>query len=404
MKLYWKIYLVLAATTLGALILVVWLSFSLMPGIMERQRNRTLDRFEDLVATGQYSTREDLVALADSMGIFLRVVREDDSRDLPPGQPQPPAADPRHFRLIPIPGTPVSVLATAILPAPRFLYFVLMTVFLFISQAVALRFGLRSVFQRTLWLTRATGEFGKGKLNARYPELAGGDELDALGRSFNEMADRIISLLDSNNELLNSVAHELRTPLARLSFALELARSNPHSVAEKLGIMEKDLFELDRLVSELLEFNRIRNAEAEIEQVVLYDVCTEAADGERVHDPSIEILVSSAGSRLKVMGDHRLLLRAVSNLVRNAVRHASSRVDLRITRSPGHVSVVVEDDGPGFPAGFTEKATKPFVKGENSHGSGLGLSIVKRIAEKHDGQLILKNTPRGALAEIRLPE
>ena len=351
-----------------------------------------------------------MTSLADSMNIVLRLLREDQQMHPPqgqmppmPGQPFPEGREWGSVRIINIPGSQSSILATARMQAPRFPILVLFALVLFVSQAIALGFGLKSVFRRTALLTTATGNFGKGKLTARYPDQGSHDEIDELGRAFNLMAERIITLLDSHNELLNSVAHELRTPMARLSFALELARDNPDTVREKLGLMEKDLFELDTLVSELLEFNRIRNTEPEMEKVSLADVCSEAADAERVHNPSIQISFRCGAGNADVTGDYRLILRAVSNLVRNAVHYAASAVTISLDLSGNSAVISVADDGRGFPKGFSERALNPFVKGPDSTGTGLGLSIVQRIAERHGGELALKNTDSGALVELSLP-
>ena len=410
MKLYWKIYLFLSVTTFLTLVLTTWVSFSVLPAFMERQRNETLDRFEEKILSGSITTMEEVTSLADSMNIVLRLVRDDQQMRPPqgqlppgPGQPFPEGREWGSFRIISIPESQSSLLATARTQAPRFALLVLFALVLFISQAIALGFGLKSVFRRTALLTTATGSFGKGKLTARYPDQGSRDEIDELGRSFNLMAERIITLLDSHNELLNSVAHELRTPMARLSFALELARDNPDTVREKLDLMEKDLFELDTLVSELLEFNRIRNTEPEMDKVSLTDVCSEAADAERVHNPAVDISLNCSAGNTHVTGDYRLILRAVSNLVRNAVRYASSSVTISISQSGNRAVISVADDGKGFPKGFSDRALNPFVKGSDSGGTGLGLSIVQRIAERHGGEVVLKNTASGALAELSLP-
>lgn len=407
MKLYWRIYLFLAATTLATLVLSIWVSFSVLPALFERQRSDTLDAFEERLASGHFTSREQIHSLADSMGVFLRFVRADHQGPPLQGQFPPPQAhrvpgdrDWTSVRVIPLPGQQFALLATARVRPPGFLLFALFALVLFLSQALALALGLRSVFTRTRLLTRATGEFGGGRLRSRYPDHGGKDEIDELGRAFNTMAERIVSLLDSHNELLNSVAHELRTPMARLGFALELARDDPGCASEKLELMEKDLYELDRLVSELLEFNRIGSSKPELEDVSLNEICREAAGvpGE------IPVTVNEHPSQPMVAGDRRLLLRAVSNLVRNAVAHATSRVSIDVLSSGGRVSVRVTDDGPGFPPGLGNRAVNPFVKGENSGGSGLGLSIVKRIAEGHGGRLIIGASPGGgASVEIELP-
>ncbi len=409
MKLYWKIYSVLALTTLVALLLIVWIAFSVVPDNLEQQREHLLDDFESALASGDYTTRDEIAILADSMGVDIRPIRGT-LQMIPPDQMNigqgPPRDDLtwRGGRLLPSPVGDQQIFASVVIAPARFLLLIILTLGIFGSQAIALRFGLKSVFKRVSLLTRVTGDFGKGQLTARYPDHGSSDELDTLGISFNTMAEKIISLLGSHNELLSAVAHELRTPMARLSFALELARGNPEAVREKLGLMEKDLFELDKLVSELLEFNRIGGTEPGHEKVSLSDLSHVAADGEKIHSPSVEISIREQGRTPSVTGDHRLLLRAISNLVRNAVNYADSTVTISIRSSGKNVLLSVTDDGPGFPPGFADRAVSPFIKGEKSKGTGLGLSIVQRIAEKHNGTLTIGNSPSGgASAELSIP-
>ena len=405
MRLYWKIYLVLALTTLVTLILSIWISFSVLPAHFERLRIENVDEFERIVMNMQNPNGPEIEHLADSLEIVLRFFRNSQRPPFVPGHPPQNEREWRGVRLIQPAGADFSMLASSRVAPARFFVLVLFATGLFLSQALALALGLRSVFARISTLRHVTGEFGEGNFTARYPASSGGDEIDRLGSAFNRMADQIISLLGSHNELLNAVAHELRTPMARLSFALELARENPQAVREKLELMEQDLFELDRLVSELLEFNRIGSTGALTkEQVSIKDVCMGAVDGERSHSSKVKVDLLSDQDDSSVIGDHRLLLRAVSNLVRNSVRYAETLVAVKIIVKEKSVDVVVADDGPGFPPGFVEKAANPFVKGNDSRGSGLGLSIVSRIAERHGGSLALSNgSDGGAVAVISIP-
>ncbi len=392
MRLYWKIYLVLAVTTLMTLVLSIWISFSVLPARIERLRVERLEGFAIAVMNMQHPTVPEVEILADSMDVVVRVFRNSDRPPAMPGHQPPRNGEMPGVRLIQPHGADFSILVSTRIAPARFVTLVLFAIGLFLSQALALALGLRSVFSRISALRRVTSEFGEGNLAARYPAAPHGDEIDKLGSTFNKMAERIISLLGSHNELLSAVAHELRTPMARLSFALELARENPQAVKEKLGLMEQDLFELDRLVSELLEFNRIGSTSALVkEQVSLRDVCLGAADGERISSSKVKITVYSDDADSTVSGDHRLLLRAISNLVRNSVRYAENSVDVQVTVRETCVEVSITDDGPGFPPGFIEKAVNPFVKGNDSKGSGLGLSIVNRIVERHGGSLSLSN-------------
>ncbi len=408
MKLYGKIYLVLALTTLLTLMLSSWIAFSFMPAEFERQRVERLESFNQAAMSLQNPTRSEVETLADSMEIGLRFLRNSQHPQGAPqgGPPFPPEEmEWRGVQVIHFPESDFSVVATARMRNLRLFPLMLLTLGLFFSQALALALGLRPVFRRISTLDRVTGEFGKGTLTARYPISRGGDEIEKLGSSFNEMAEKIISLLDSHNELLSTVAHELRTPMARLSFALELAKENPQTVKEKLGLMERDLFELDRLVSELLEFNRIGSTGSAVrEEVSLDSICRAAADGEKIPDSEIKIVISSNEADSIVSGDYRLLLRALSNLIRNAVKYAATTVYVTVIPLKNRVEVSVEDDGKGFARGFTERAVSPFVKGHESTGSGLGLAIVNRIAEKHRGSLSLSNgKDSGAKVLLSLP-
>ncbi len=404
MKLYWKIYMFLALTTLVTLVLSIWISFSVLPAHFERLMVERLNNFETEVMAMNSPTEPEIEQLADSMKVILRVFRHSQRPAMMPGHMPQRGRELPGVRVLHPPGADFSILASGRVAPPRLFLFVLFALGLFLSQALALALGLKSVFSRISLLRLVTGEFGKGNFTARYPVFSSGDEIDKLGSAFNKMADRIISLLGSHKELLGAVAHELRTPMARLSFALELARENPQAVKEKLGLMEQDIFELDKLVSELLEFNRIGSTGALVkEQISLKDVCLEATDGDRIPNSRIKIILSSDGTDFTVSGDYRLLLRAVSNLVRNAAHYAQSTVNIQIAESKNRVNVSVTDDGPGFSPGLVDKAVNPFVKGHGSKGSGLGLSIVNRIVKQHGGSLSLSNAEdSGARAMISI--
>lgn len=406
MKLYWKIYLVLAVTTFVTLSLLLWITGIVLPARFERLREDNLTSFENSVMEIYQPAETEIQALADSFDVAVRFFRDNERPPLPSSGPPPDISrEWRGVRVITPTEANFSVLASATTKSPRLTLQLLLTFALFVSQAIALAFGLKPVFSRVANLTRATGSFGKGNLAARYQPDKSSDEIGKLGNAFNVMAERIISLLGAHSELLNAVAHELRTPLARLSFALELAKNNPESVNEKLGLMEKDIFELDTLVSELLTYNKI--AEVEVlakEEVSLLNLCENAADGERLANSKIFVTVTSPSGSSVVRADYRLLLRAVSNLIRNAIVHAKSSVQVKIDKNQNGYLVTVSDDGEGFPPGFTQKAANPFVKGHNSTGVGLGLSIVNRIVERHSGELILSNTDTGgASASITIP-
>lgn len=156
MKLYWRIYLFLAATTLVTLFLSIWVSFSLLPSLFEKQRNDKLLAFEERLSSGGFTEREQIDSLASSMGVLLRFVRADHQGPPFQGQFPPPQAhrvpgdrDWTSVRVITLPGGQFALLATARVNPPGFLIFALFALVLFLSQALALSLGLRSVFRRT---------------------------------------------------------------------------------------------------------------------------------------------------------------------------------------------------------------------------------------------------------------
>ncbi|PIE51112.1 hypothetical protein CSA37_05735 [Candidatus Fermentibacteria bacterium] len=407
MKIYWKVYLMLVFTTLIALVFSLWISFSALPARMDHDRKQRMDRFQESVMSGDYTTIAEIKSLADSMSVEIRMIRP--NNQFPPGSGGPgffaQEGEWRGLRLIVPPFGNMHIIASVNLHPPRFFILLLVALGIFTAQAAALAIALRPVARKLSLLTRATDDFGKGKLTARYSLHGKSDELDRLGKAFNTMAERINSLLSSHNELLNSVAHELRTPMTRLGFAIELARENPENSSDKLKMMEKDLFELDRLVSELIDFNRIGGTELSLSKVDMNEICREAAGIEQFPGKTVAITVNADEETNIVEGDPQLLLRAVSNLVRNAVFYAASSVSVNIHSSSSWLVVTVKDDGPGFSPGFSSRAVRPFVKGEKSKGIGLGLSIVQRIAEKHKGRLSLGNSLSGsAVAELSIPK
>jgi signal transduction histidine kinase len=270
------------------------------------------------------------------------------------------------------------------------------------SAAVVLMLSLRPLRRRMGRLERVVGDLASGNLSARVPTASPGDLVDSLGGSFNRMADRIQALVASHQELLGMVAHEIRTPLARMRFAMELLKDSCDPGDTRITRMERDLESLDSMLAELLAFNRLSRAEVPVRTPVeLADLAAEALALESWRDRGVESAVE--GSAV-VGGDRAMLLRALSNLVRNALAFASSRIRIVIAGSGGEVAVTVEDDGPGFDPSVAGRLGKAFVKHVDSPGSGLGLAMVERIAALHGGRVEYGRAHGGgALVRLVLP-
>jgi signal transduction histidine kinase len=260
-------------------------------------------------------------------------------------------------------------------------------------------------------LQRAVERFGRGDLSARVGSTRR-DELGQLARTFDRMAGRIETLLAAERRLLLDVSHELRSPLARLGVAVELARSGEH-LDSQLDRIQKESERLNALVGQLLQVTR---AEGDPNSLRHDSVRLDGVVQQVVDDSGIE--AAKHGCALKfekyepvtVEGDPELLRRAVENVVRNAIRYAppESSVEVSLARNNGHAVVDVRDHGPGVPEEALARLFDAFYRVDSdrnrmSGGVGLGLSIARRAVELHKGTIRARNAQPGLEVEIALP-
>ena len=262
-----------------------------------------------------------------------------------------------------------------------------------------------------LALRGVVDRFGAGELSARA-NSGRRDEIGQLSRAFDEMAGQIQTLRSAELRLLQDVSHELRSPLARLGFNLELARSVEGREVHFARI-EKDLGRLSRLVSELLELACAEGdpGSRRLEEVRLGDLL-----GSLLEDCSAEAgakgcrLTSRVEGDASLVGDPELLRRGVENVVRNAIRHApeGSPIDVGLRAAHGTATVDVRDRGPGVPEGALAAIFEPFFRVDDDRsraggGVGLGLSIARRAIELHGGRIWARNAGPGLHVAIELP-
>jgi signal transduction histidine kinase len=284
----------------------------------------------------------------------------------------------------------------------------LAVVVIVVALCYALAFHLMSPLRS---LERAVEKFGRGDLSVRAPERRR-DELGDVARTFNQMAERLQTLLSAQHRLLLDISHELRSPLARLSVAVELARS-VGSGAPPLDRIEKEADRLNELIGQMLEVARLESdpAHRRIEAVRLDELIGSLVDDcvieAQVRGCALELEPSAAVS---VEGDRELLRRAIENVMRNAIRYApsESKVEVALENDGGRARVKVRDYGPGVPDAALGRIFDPFYRVESdrnraSGGSGLGLSIARRAVELHHGSLRASNAGPGLLVEIELP-
>jgi len=260
-------------------------------------------------------------------------------------------------------------------------------------------------------LQKAVERFGHGDLAARVNSTRR-DELGQLAGAFDRMAGRIETLLAAERRLLLDISHELRSPLARLGVAVELARSGDDT-GSALNHIQKESDRLNALVGQLLQVTR---AEGDPDSLRRDPIRLDQLVQQMVDDSRIE--ASAHGCRLQyepreaitVAGDHELLRRAVENVIRNAIRYSppESDVEVRLARNNGKVVVDIRDHGPGVPEEALPRLFDAFYRVEPdrdraSGGIGLGLSIARRAIELHKGSIRAKNAKPGLEVEMELP-
>lgn len=241
------------------------------------------------------------------------------------------------------------------------------------------------------------------------------DELGSLVRDFNAMAGRIEELVSRQRQLIYDISHELRSPLARLNVALDLARQRKGS-DPAFDHIEQDLERLNEMIERLLTVAKLDPSSTPLSmaQVDLTELVSQI-----VRSAEFELQERNGAIRLSceepyfVQGNEELLHSAIENVIRNAVRYtgAGNSVDVRLepAATPSVVRIVVRDHGYGVPESELAKIFQPFYRvaddrNRETGGSGLGLAIADRVIRIHNGTITARNaTPNGLEVEIRLP-
>lgn len=288
---------------------------------------------------------------------------------------------------------------------------------LLVGLLASLIFGalLARYLSKPIRLMRGAFEsVAEGNLKVNLAEQLGRrqDELADLGRDFDRVAQRLQGLMDDKKRLLHDVSHELRSPLARLSAAVDLARQQPEKLDTWLERIEREAGRMDKLVGELLAIARLdAEGAAGGETLSLRDFL-----GALVADAQFEAVLVGCqvelliGEDCRIAGRPDLLRRAVENVLRNAIRYspAGSTVQIRVTPLPdsGQVRLAIHDHGPGVPETELETIFEPFFRSASSDnkGYGLGLAIAKRVIEASRGRIAAGNAEDGGLTvTIELP-
>jgi len=255
-------------------------------------------------------------------------------------------------------------------------------------------------------MTGATARMAEGRFDSRVRESRG-DELGLLARSINQMAGRLAGFVQGQKRFLGDIAHELCSPLSRAQMALGILEQQigPGSLDD----LREEIQQMSSLVNELLSFSKASLAAGRIklESLPLQAAIVRAIERENLSGPAVQ---SRVAEDLQVMAEPDLLCRAISNLLRNAVKYAGAAgpVEADAERVGGDVILTISDLGPGVPAEALAQIFDPFYRVDVSRaretgGAGLGLAIVKTCVESCGGRVTCHNRePHGLSVVITL--
>lgn len=261
-------------------------------------------------------------------------------------------------------------------------------------------------------VARAVIAFGQGHLDTRVATKRR-DEIGVLSHAFNDMAGRIQTLLTAERRLLQDISHELRSPLARLNIAIELARTADDRDAAAARL-QREADRLTELVGSLLEVTRAEGdpLQRRSEETRIGDVLRDVVQASQLEADArpCRLVVRDTATR-PLLGDREMLRRAIENVVRNAIRHTPphTEVEVRTEDGPRGLIVTVRDAGSGVPESTLPHLTKPFFRVEEARdyaangGVGLGLSIAERAVQLHQGTLEAENAHPGLRVTLTFP-
>ncbi|HGD3421959.1 TPA: two-component system sensor histidine kinase RstB [Enterobacter hormaechei] len=261
--------------------------------------------------------------------------------------------------------------------------------FIAISLAFPVFIWMRPHWQDMLKLESAAQRFGEGHLTERI-HFDSGSSFDRLGIAFNQMADNINALIASKKQLIDGIAHELRTPLVRLRYRLEMSENLTSAESQALN---RDIGQLEALIEELLTYARLDRPQTEL-HLSTPDLPvwlqTHIDDVQSVN-PQRKLLTAITPGAYGAL-DMRLMERVLDNLMNNAMRYSESTLRIGLDLQGSQAILCVEDDGPGIEPDEREKVFEPFVRLDPSRdratgGCGLGLAIVRSIAQAMGGSV-----------------
>lgn len=300
---------------------------------------------------------------------------------------------------------PRSHYVLAVGPVP-YLYFlhqmrlldVALMAFIAISLAFPVFIWMRPHWQEMLRLEAAAQRFGEGHLSERL-HFDSGSSFERLGVAFNQMANNINALIASKKQLIDGIAHELRTPLVRLRYRLEMS---DNLTGQESQALNRDISQLEALIEELLTYARLDRPQNELNltELNLPAWLTTHLDDVQSVNPERSVRLRHLATGDYGALDMRLMERVLDNLLNNALRYCQSTVNASLLLQGNQAMLIVEDDGPGIPLDARAQVFEPFVRLDPSRdratgGCGLGLAIVHSIAQAMGGTVMCDESELG---------
>jgi signal transduction histidine kinase len=256
-------------------------------------------------------------------------------------------------------------------------------------------------------IRREVDEISAAQLHRRVPQPKADDEIGRLAATMNRMLKRLESARNSQRRFVSDASHELRSPITTIRQHAEVALAHPDrmTAAELAEVVLAEQQRMQRLVDDLLLLARAdENVPLARETLDLDDLAFE--EGRRLRSATSKRVDTSGVSAARVQGDADALRRMMSNVGENAVRHASSRVDIALAERGDEAVLTIDDDGPGIPDSERARVLRRFVRLDEARsrdegGSGLGLAIVDEVVRAHGGSVSIERAPLGG-ARIRI--
>ena len=288
------------------------------------------------------------------------------------------------------------------------------------SGLLALALGLvggtlmsRNMLRRVEEVNRTAERVIAGNLSDRVPRLGTADEFDQLAANLNSMLDQIERLMAGMREVTDNVAHDLKTPLARLRARLELALLAPGDRSAQAEAIRGAIGEADRMLATFNALLSIAEAEAGVRTdfAETLDLAELAGAVAELYEPVVEekgfAMRREGVPGVLIRGDRHLLSQALANLLDNALKYGDSEIVVAVSRDGGHAVLEVRDRGPGIPEREREAVFDRFVRLEPSRstpGNGLGLSLVRAVAHRHNATVRLADNRPGLKVRLEFPE